>query len=247
MTWDSYVDDIEEFIDALGACTPTEETADSLYRIFGHIRKSWREGYRANSGESGIVIPVPRLKAMHPRLCQLKGAELRFIFDLGQDFEKTFMPKRADFQVKVEGYLEAANSVVDLEDHWRVDSHDFPNIDKTREPHPYFHFQRGGHAQERFTDDFRFLPSKDMPDNEHGSWRGLMQSASPRIAMFPYCPILAIDFAISQHNGDVWRLLRGNATYADVVRRAQSRLWNPFFDALSRPEIRRLWMGPVFL
>jgi hypothetical protein len=246
MEWDDYLEEIESFADALELCEETERTADSLRRVFSHMRHTWHREQRASSGDVGIEIPPPRLKAMHPRLCKVSSAELRFIFVLGETFEETSMPKQADFQVRVAGYLEAANSVVDLEDHWRVDSHVFPDIEKTREPHPYFHFQRGGHAQDEFERHHRFLPSENLPDNEDASWRGLMHSASPRIAMAPYCPILAIDYAISQHDGDIWRKLRDETTYRSVVHRAQERLWTPFFGALARPEIRKLWMGPVF-
>lgn len=246
MPWDDYLEEIESFAEALDSCEATERTADSLRRIFSHIRHTWPKLQRASSGAVGIEIPPPRLKAMHPRLCKVSSAELRFIFELGTRFGETFMPKQADFQVLVKGYLEVGNSIVDLEDHWRVDSHMFPNIEETREPHPYFHFQRGGHAQDLFENHYRFLPSENLPDNEDASWRGLMHSASPRIAMAPYCPILAIDFAISQHDGDVWRVLRNIAAYNIVIRRAQDRLWTPFFGALARSDIRKLWMGPVF-
>lgn len=246
MAWDDYLGDIEEFAEALDICEATERTADSLRRVFGYIRHTWPRLQIASSGEVGIEIPPPRLKAMHPRQCKIRSAELRFIFELGGRFDETAMPKQADFQVRVRGYLEAANSVVDLEDHWRVDSHIFPNIEEAREPHPYFHFQRGGRAQDAFENHHRFLPSANLPDNDDASWRGLMHSASPRIAMAPYCPILAIDFAISQHDGDVWRVLRNSAAYNLLIKRAQDRLWTPFFSALARPEIRKLWMGPVF-
>lgn len=247
MTWDAYFEDLQDLAEALSLCEPTERTANSLRRINGHIRSNWIVNKKASTGNVGIEIPPPRVKAIHPRLSQIRGAELRFNFELGENIGSTAMPRQADFQVKVDGYLEARNSVVALEDHWRVDSHMFPEIEKTREPHPYFHFQRGGHAQELFADDVSYVPSENMPDNEAASWKALMQSPSPRIATFPYCPILAIDFAISQHDGDVWRRLRSESSYRSVIERSQERLWTPFIAALSRPEIRRLWMGPVFI
>jgi hypothetical protein len=246
MAWDDFLDDMRYFADALDACESTEMTAGSLRRIYGHVENSWRGNQSANSGDAGIEIPPPRNKAMHPRLCKPENAALRFAFVLGEKFDERAMPVQADFQVRVEGYLEAENSVVHLEDHWRVDSHQFPNIEDAVEPHPYFHFQRGGHAQDAFSDHERFLPSEKLPDNDEASWRGLMQSPSPRIPMAPHCPILAIDFAIGQHNGEIWRRLRNDTDYLSVVRRAQARLWTPFFDALIRPEFRTLWMGPVF-
>jgi hypothetical protein len=246
MTWENFLDDLQEFANALDSCEQTEATASSLRRISGHIQNTWQIDQSAVSGPAGIEIPPPRNKAMHPRHCRPDSSSLHFSFLLGDGFEERALPIQADFQVRVSGYLEAQNSIVELEDHWRVDSHTFPNIEDANEPHPYFHFQRGGHAQDEFSDHPRFLPSTELPDNDDASWRGLMQSPSPRIPMAPYCPILAIDFAISQHDGQIWRRLRNDIQYLSVVRRAQDRLWNPFFAALINPQFRSLWMGPVF-
>jgi hypothetical protein len=244
MGWDDYFDEVEIFADALAMCEATERTALSLRSISGHMQYTWQNEHRASSGDLGIEIPPPRIKAMHPRQCRVESAELKFIFVLGENFDETAIPTRADFQVRVEGYLVADNSMIQLEDHWRVDSHIFS--DEAREPHPYFHFQRGGHAQDKFETYNNFVPSINMPDNPEASWRALMHSPSPRIAMLPYCPILAIDFAISQHDGTIWRELRAEVTYRSVIQRAQERLWAPFFEALARPEIKKLWLGPVF-
>jgi hypothetical protein len=246
MSWDEFLDDMTDLAEVLGTHEETEATADSLRRIAAFIEHSWHTNLSAKSGPGGVEVPIPRNKAMHPRLSRPEKAFIQFNFVLGDDFRARAMPIQADFQVCVMGYLEAGNSIVELEDHWRVDSHLFPKPENANEPHPYFHFQRGGHAQESFSEHHRFLPSERLPDNEDASWRGLMQSPGPRIPMLPYCPILAIDFVIGQHDGHVWRRLRNTTEYLTLVRRAQSRLWEPFFEAIVRPEFRTLWMGPVF-
>jgi len=61
------------------------------------------------------------------------------------------------------------------------------------------------------------------------------------------CPILAIDFAISQHNGLVWRRLRALPEYQRIVQNAQIRLWTPFYDALASFQTRRRWIGPLLI
>jgi hypothetical protein len=61
------------------------------------------------------------------------------------------------------------------------------------------------------------------------------------------CPILAIDFAISQHDGGVWRRLRAVPEYLGIVEKAQLRLWTPFFDALTSRQGRRRWIGPLII
>jgi hypothetical protein len=243
--WADYFDDFQDFTNVLDGFDATYDTSQSLRVIGGFAQAAWHDGRRISSGTSGVRIPPPRLKAMHPRLCKAESATIYFSFELG-DFEAEAIPRRADFQVKVAGSLEGENCPVELEDHWRVDSHIFPKIEDANEPHPYFHFQRGGHAQDAFCDDRGYVPNSQMPDIDGLLWRGLMQSPGPRIPMAPHCPILAIDFAIGQHDGLVWHRLRGEPAYSTLIRRAQDRLWTPFFNALSRPSFRSLYMGPVF-
>lgn len=243
--WANYLEDFQSFSDVLDGFDATSDTAQSLRVIGGFAQAAWYSGRRISSGASGILIPPPRLKAMHPRLCTAESAVMFFSFELG-DFESKAIPQRADFQVKVTGALQGESSLVELQDHWRVDSHIFPKIEDANEPHPYFHFQRGGHAQDEFCDDVGYVPNAQMPDVNGVLWRGLMQSPGPRIPMAPHCPILAIDFAIGQHDGLVWHRLRSDPSYSVIIRRAQDRLWTPFFDALSTPAFRSLYMGPVF-
>jgi hypothetical protein len=114
----------------------------------------------------------------------------------------------------VEGYLDAGGALFDLQDHWRLDTDMYApcrrvvadgNGNPSKEPHPLFHFQRGGHAQDAFA-AADFLPAN--PCSILGVWKGLMQSPGPRIPIVPLDPILAIDFCLSQNDGLVWRRLR---------------------------------------
>lgn len=243
--WEDYLEDFQQLADVLDGFDATSETAHSLRMISGFAQAGWYANQRISCGAMGVQIPPPRNKAMHPRLSKAETAAIYFTFELG-DIGVNSLPRQADFQVRVRGSLVGDVSLVELEDHWRVDSHLFPNIEDAREPHPYFHFQRGGHAQDAFVENQSYVPSPHMPVAPEGLWRGLMQSPGPRIPMAPHCPILAIDFAIGQHDGDVWHQLRSAAPYLTLIRRAQVRLWNPFFEALARPDVRSLWMGPVF-
>ena len=243
--WDDYIDDFCDLSDIFQGFDATYETAQSLQVINGFAQAAWHSGRKIHSGPTGVRIPPPRVKAMHPRLSQAETATIYFAFELG-DIEEISIPRQADFQVKVTGSLEGDYCPVQLEDHWRIDSHIFPNIQDAVEPHPYFHFQRGGHAQDHFCNDHGYVPNNQMPDVQGVLWRGLMQSPGPRIPIAPHCPILAIDFAIAQHDGETWRRLRASSSYLTLIRRAQERLWGPFFEALSRPSFRTLWMGPIF-
>jgi hypothetical protein len=167
------------------------------------------------------------------------------VFHLGDQIEIRKMPARAEFQVRVTGAASFRHCIVELEDHWRVDTHAFPEEPPPREPHPFIHFQRGGHAQDAFSGKPNFVPGHDLPAKQDDLWRSLLQSPSPRIPFPPLCPLLAIDFAIGQHDGTVWQQLRARPEYLTVIQSAQARLWDPFFSALAEPTVRRRWIGPL--
>ncbi|NGO54913.1 hypothetical protein [Allomesorhizobium camelthorni] len=67
----------------------------------------------------------------------------------------------------------------------------------------------------------------------------LMQTPALRIATPPLDPICAIDFVLAQHSGTLWSILWSNVDYAGAVRRAQERLWEPWFAALNDRQHRR--------
>ncbi|WP_125880871.1 hypothetical protein [Pseudomonas sp. o96-267] len=247
MSWDDLPDDLDQFASELRSHTATEVTADGLSMIMAHLKATWLTQKTMASGERGISIPPPRQKGIHPHNSVVERAELKFIFSLGADYEAQYMPRQADFQVCIGGSLVLDHCAIELEDHWRVDSHIFPPDPPPREPHPYIHFQRGGHAQDSFSRQPYFVPGQDLPEMKRDVWRGLMQFPGPRIPFPPHCPILAIDFAIGQHDGDIWKTLREQHGYRSVIKNAQSRIWAPFFDGLQNQAVRQRWMGPVFV
>ncbi|WP_146022609.1 MULTISPECIES: hypothetical protein [unclassified Pseudomonas] len=263
MEWDDFIGDIESLAEELYKIPETERTASALYGFTHYFRISW-ENHRTISTEgNGILIPPPRKKALFPRLSSAEEAEINFLFTLGEDFKNTSIPKRSDFQVKVDGFLDLGHSIVQLQDHWRVDSHDFDganhenNVDADKidepdssdpiEPHPYIHFQRGGHAQDSYASHAHFIPGDALPAKQDDCWVGLMQAPGPRIPFLPHCPILAIDYVIGQHDGLVWSRLRSLPGYRLIIQKSQARLWTPFFEALNRQDIRERWIGPVFI
>jgi hypothetical protein len=246
MSWDQFSADLRKFAEQLYQEQTTQPTANGLFAVFGHLERTWGVK-REMSVTEGIPLPCPRKKGLHPQNSDVVEAEIRFAFELGEDWEAAHLPHRADFQVKVLGKLALENCVIDLEDHWRVDSHTFPADPPPHEPHPYFHFQRGGHAQDQFAAQERFVPGRDLDSAGASDWKGLLQSPGPRVPFAPHCPILAIDFSIGQHDGMVWRRLRGTPEYRNIIGRAQERLWTPFFAGLADIAVRARWMGPVFV
>ncbi|WP_342241197.1 hypothetical protein [Inquilinus sp. OTU3971] len=226
---------------SLSRVPETESTAQFLLAEAGRFYHQWKSDRLLRADE--IPIPLPRKKALFPANCELEASFLSFRFRPG---DQEHLPSQADYQVRVEGWLITSSAVYELQDHWRVDTHiEGIALEDGRgvphEPHPFFHFQRGGHAQDAFANGATFIPSAGAAIN--GDWRGLFQCPGPRMPALPMDPILAIDFCIGQGDGKVWGRLRNIPEYFDLIERAQKRLWQPFFKALREPAFQRLWLG----
>lgn len=246
MSWDTILSDIGTLAEQFSKEETTERASDFLRTHAGKFANDWHERRQIVAPAGGVPIPPPRDSGLHPKGCEVSEAFILFNFELGQDPQASGSPARADFQVRVVGCLLVSNDVVDLEDHWRVDTHVYSGCPST-EPHPLFHFQRGGHAQDNFATHLGFVPGDGLPKANGSGWRGLLQSPGPRIPMLPMCPVLAIDFAISQHNGTIWQRLRSIPEYSALIRVAQDRIWTPLFDSLAVRAGRRRWMGSSFI
>lgn len=242
MNWSILPSEIEELADALQSQDETQDTAADLARDQAKYRATWSRSLSVTTRGTPIRIPPPRNQGLHPRLCQVGEAWIDFEFELAA--RDAALPKVADMQVRVKGLVDIHSGPVEVEDHWRVDTDRYVQS-APREPHPSFHFQRGGHAQDAFAAHPLFVPGDQLPAPVGGFWRGLMQSPSPRLPIPPMCPVLMIDFALSQHDGNIWQRLRARADYARVIARAQTRLWNPFFDSLAHGAARRKWFGSI--
>lgn len=223
----------------------SKRTADFISGEMGRFMAEWK-GSRSLSAQL-MPLPLPRDQALHPVGCQLQDCYLNFHFEASPDSET---PKCADFQLEVVGLLAAGECVIEMQDHWRIDSEPIwsnsHGVTEGREPHPSFHFQRGGHAQDEFARAEGFVPGAHTPLVK-GPWKSLMQYPGPRIASLPFDPVLAIDFCIAQNDGPLWRRLRAIPEYFSLIEEAQKRIWEPFLLALAQSEARRRWLGPIIV
>jgi len=245
-------DEMERLAEALQQEPATTETSNSIYTNLGRFRSDWSS--RQQLRGDALSLPLPRNQGLHPTGCELHSAYLDFQYEW-RDSE--VVPWRAEYQMRVEGLLDAGDALFELQDHWRLDTDMYApsrrerekegeagKVNPSKEPHPLFHFQRGGHAQDAFAAS-GFLPG--TPCAIKGEWRGLLQSPGPRVPVLPLDPILAIDFCLSQNDGLTWRRLQNLPEYMTIVEEAQRRLWEPFFAALQQPAFRRAWFGPTLL
>lgn len=244
MSWDTFADDLLLLAEELRKCEPTERTGERLLAIHGSLKHSWIMRRRMACQLQGIPLPPPRNHGLHPKGCEIHEADIQFEFELGNQFDQERIPVLSSFQVCVRGIAAYDAHLVELEDHWRVDTHIFGN--DSRESHPFIHFQRGGHAQTAFAGQPNFVPGPGLPE-ARDDWRALLQSPGPRIPIPPLCPLLAIDFVIAQHDGVVWAALRNSPEYLAIISRAQSRLWAPFFEGLAGEQFRRKWLGQLLV
>jgi hypothetical protein len=195
-----------------------------------------------------IPMPCPSDRSLHPTGAQLGEATISILYECWEDtggfqrFGNDALDRirRADVQVRVAGTATYGTRAISVQDHWRVDTHHF--AEASPDPHPWIHYQRGGHAQDAFAALPGFLPGECLTDSlfePEVELTALMQTPAPRIATPPLDPICAIDFVLAQHSGTLWSSLWSNVDYAGVVRRAQERLWEPWFAALNDRQHRR--------
>jgi hypothetical protein len=251
MSWGELPGRLQRFSSTLRREKETRPTADFLDGQAARFIAQWNSERKVAA--SLVPLPHPRGQGLHPRGCEIHGCYLSFRYMAGDDEANA---RLADFQVRVDGLVVAGDSLVELQDHWRIDTEsgdterrrEQGDLEKTegREPHPSFHFQRGGHAQDAFAALDGFVPSAHTALGK-GIWRGLMQYPGPRIPSLPFDPLLALDFCIAQNNGPLWRKLRAVPEYFSTIEESQKRLWRPFFESLSERNARRTWLGSVVI
>jgi hypothetical protein len=221
----------------------TKRTAEFLKAQANNYAKQWME--KREIIARNVPLPLPRGQALFPQGCEIDGCSINFAYRVAEDGDV----ETAEFQFELRGCLYGDDAIVELQDHWRIDTivgdggaeGDAP---EAREPHPFFHFQRGGHAQNRFAEQDGFVPRAQTSLGQ-GDWKALMQYPGPRVPSLPFDPILALDYCIGQNDGPLWQRLHRFPEYRNLVKKCQEELWLPFFESLQQPDFRRRWLGPM--
>lgn len=93
---------------------------------------------------------------------------------------------------------------------WHLDKHVY---EKANSVHPLYHFQLGGNNME------------DLGD----SLGQTFITPPPRLMHPPMDGVIAIDFVLGNYWHEKWSLLRRYSEYTEILERAHTRYWAPFF------------------
>jgi len=147
---------------------------------------------------------------------------------------KTAKDFRIELSISIEGDCKTDNSdkfthlIIDLEKYaqsssgeelktaWHFDR-DIGGANEQQEAHPLYHFQYGGKKLEEYNEK---LGSTFLLD-------------APRLMHPPMDGILAIDFVLSNYAGEIWKELRLDGEYVNLVTPAFEKIWKPYFEAIA--------------
>ena len=182
--------------------------------------------YHLRKGDSGISFDVPDIDLMIDGKQRFMPPSLkledRLLVDISfeQNFSRTPDPAEMLEQItrnSMKFSLRGMKGNKKLVSAWHFDRHGYA----TTAPspcHPRFHFQFGGFELKEFADKVD----------------GILVLDTPRHFAPPLDPILAADVLVSHFNGPAWHVCRDNdPRYVAIVRRAQQRLWKPYFEKIS--------------
>ena len=222
MSWGELPGQLERFASTLRVEPGTKPTFEYMATQAGRFRASWKSQRTIEARR--VPIPLPRSQGLHPVGTELQSCflNLRFVAPEGD------RPALCEFQVEVEGILEAGNSLVELQDHWRIDCEFGSSVAETsglrdsgngREPHPSYHFQRGGHAQDAFAAQDGFFLERTRhsgPDCGRASCNTLGQGS-------PYCHSIQSSRLISALRRMMVFCGGGSATFQSTILPSNGR------------------------
>ena len=186
--------------------SPIESAAQQCLSHFPYGRDSW--GYNI----SNLVFRLD-----NPSGISLRGAK-EFRIELSVVAKGDCDPDESDrfrhLEIDLEKFIQNANDE-ELKTAWHFDRH--IGDDRGKEVHPLYHFQYGGKKLEEI----------------NGSLGATFLLDPPRLMHPPMDGILAVDFVLSNYAGEVWRDLRLDGEYINIVNGAFEDIWKPYFEAVT--------------
>jgi hypothetical protein len=145
------------------------------------------------------------------------SGSVRFLYT-SIDSEKPVDPlNELQFNLNLNGFYNNAGRKKNAQCCWHLDRDDEEGRENQTYMHPFYHFQHGGRNLNRGI-----------------SYGGSLIIDTPRIAHPPMDAVLGIDFVLTNFvEKDNIKELRDNTTYKRITRRAQRRIWKPYFLAMA--------------
>ena len=198
-----------------GVCSdvaPLNAAAEQCSQVSGHGNKAWAYDI------SNLTFQLNTPKGTIPSKAKEFRIELslsmvgRFDNEPDDPFEK--------LEINVLKYIQGPTGV-ELKAAWHFDRHiidtktDSPHI--TEDIHPLYHFQFGGAGMAQIADELGQTFLLDPPRLMHPPMDGL----------------LAIDFLLANYAGAVWKSLRDDAQYSNLIVPQFARIWKPYYEAMA--------------
>lgn len=198
-----------------GVCAdigPLNGAAEQCASQIVHGEKTW--GYDI----ANLVFQIKSPKGMIP--AKTKDFRVELSISLVGRFDGELDDQFLSLEINVEKYAYTAVGT-ELKAAWHFDRHvidpqkDHPHV--TDDIHPLYHFQFGGARMskiaDRLGDTFLLDP--------------------PRLMHPPMDGILAVDFVLANYAGTVWKSLRDDPQYANLITPQFERIWKPYYNAIA--------------
>lgn len=192
----------------------TDVGTASFQRIISELRKSGGSGYESGSLELKYKdSEIPR----HLSHSNIENLRLFFSIKLGMDYIE-FNNNNDPFshlEFNIFAYaINSNNKSSELVYSLHFDRH--IGTTPSKEVHPMYHFQFGGHKLKEKKIDFGQTLFFD----------------SPRIAYHPMDFILGLDFVLSNFFPLVWEGLRREGAYVNILKKYQTYFIKPFYQSI---------------
>ncbi len=131
---------------------------------------------------------------------------------------KTFMfGNVSEAVVNIEYSAMNEESVEECKGSWHLDFHiDEPRCSSPEFVHPMYHFHHGGKRLK-----------------EIGTYGNVILLDAPRILHHPLDVFLAIDFVVSNFSESMWRKLKADTSYSEIIENSQNQWWSTYYRKLA--------------
>jgi hypothetical protein len=198
-----------------GVCSdvaPLNAAAEQCSRTSANGEKAW--GYDINNLTFQLKTPKGTIPS------KVRDFRLELSMSIAGRFDSEPDDQFSKLELNVEKYAQGLAGA-ELKAAWHFDRHiidtkkDSPHI--TEDIHPLYHFQFGGARMSKIADRLGQTLLLDPPRLMHPPMDG----------------ILAIDFVLANYAGAIWKTLRNDMQYENLIVPQFKKFWKPYFDAVA--------------